>query len=111
MDSGQQLDDEPLVTFDWTNFDGPSEAVIGALFEVSRIDPLDAEPLYDVVDPDALDSLFSPTRYSRRGITGSVHFDYLGYHVVIEADGQGYIYDGEGRRPGTGERANAPECP
>ena len=38
------------------------------------------DPLYDIVDPDALDALFQ----GRDG--GAVTFDYAGYAVTIRAD-------------------------
>lgn len=37
-------------------------------------------PLYDVVDPDALDSLF-------RNTSGHISFNYYGYHVTVASDG------------------------
>ena len=39
-------------------------------------------PLYEVIDPDALNALFEGgTR------TGRVEFSYLGYRVVVDANG------------------------
>ncbi|WP_458209793.1 HalOD1 output domain-containing protein [Haladaptatus sp. NG-SE-30] len=36
----------------------PSKTVIAAVAEAKGVDPLDMDPLYDVVDPDALNSMF-----------------------------------------------------
>ncbi len=38
------------------------------------------EVLYDAVDPDALDQLFNNTN-------GSVTFDYHGYRITVDSDG------------------------
>ena len=43
-------------------------------------------PLYDIVDPEALDDLFAPSRGSRRD-EGIVVFWYQGYEVTVRADG------------------------
>lgn len=58
-----------------------SEAVIHAVANAKGVDPIHLEPrLYDVVDPDALDSLF------RQG-SGEVLFEYAGFEVRVDADG------------------------
>jgi hypothetical protein len=35
-----------------------SETVVNAVADAKGVDPLELDPLYDAVDPDALDSLF-----------------------------------------------------
>ncbi|MFB9806943.1 HalOD1 output domain-containing protein [Haladaptatus pallidirubidus] len=44
----------------------------------------DCPPLYDVVNPDALDKLFAPTRKTERH--GTVTFKYCGFQVTVNAD-------------------------
>jgi Halobacterial output domain 1 len=45
----------------------------------------DCPPLYDAIDPDALDTLFAPLhRESERH--GKVMFEYCGYDVTVHAD-------------------------
>ncbi|MFB9807991.1 HalOD1 output domain-containing protein [Haladaptatus pallidirubidus] len=46
-----------------------------------------ARPLYEVVDPDALDSLFAPTYTGGTRTDGRVQFAYAGYEVVIHSTG------------------------
>jgi hypothetical protein len=50
----------------------PSMALVGALARTAGCDPLDLEPLYDSVDPDALDALVgrSPAAGTRDGVRG-----------------------------------------
>lgn len=58
-----------------------SRAVIGAVAEAEGVDEIDLHPpLFEAVDPDALDNLFHNT-------TGRVQFDYLGYTVAVDQDG------------------------
>ena len=48
-------------------------------------DMSDCPPLYEVIDPDALDKLFSPLhRDTNRH--GKVIFEYCGYQVTVHAD-------------------------
>ena len=64
----------------------PSERVVEAVAAIEGCDPLLLEPpLYQAVDPDALDSLF-PDRQQPTG-AGRVSFTYLGHDVVVYDDG------------------------
>ena len=70
-----------------------SKAVIEAIadregVDVTEIEPPRYEPLYTVVDPEALDTLFAPTFAGKARGSGSISFQYAGYDVVVEADGQ-----------------------
>ncbi|WP_324760581.1 HalOD1 output domain-containing protein [Haloarcula sp. GH36] len=58
-----------------------SEAVVQAVAEAAGTDPTELPPLYDQVDPDALEKLF------RNPSNGVVAFDYHGYTVVVRSDG------------------------
>lgn len=48
-------------------------------------------PLYDVIDPDALDSLFSERGGSSHG--GRISFAYSDCEVVVESDGRVTVRD------------------
>jgi hypothetical protein len=86
-------EDRPSATFDWTAFEGPSTAVVTAVAEESDEDPVALSPLYEVVDPDSLDSIFAPVSESTRVPTGSIQFEYHDYSVIIKANGRGYLYE------------------
>lgn len=45
------------------------------------------EPLYEVVDPDALDRLFGPTRRTPADRCGRVTFSYGGHEVTVNSSG------------------------
>ena len=81
--------------------ENPSEAVIAALREATgRSTSPDAggedgnmlEPLFDTIDPDALDALFS----SRNGTStrsGTVTFTHVGFEVTVSAAGDVTVVD------------------
>ena len=68
-----------------------SEKVVDTVAEHEGVDPVDLDPrLYQAVDPDALDQLFSS---SRRSDDLEVAFMYSGYEVVARSDGELSISD------------------
>lgn len=70
-----------------------SQAVVEAVADAEDVDPLDlGAPLYDVIDPDALDALFGTTHEGGRR-TGRVTFEYCGHTVVVASDGAVTIAD------------------
>ena len=70
-----------------------SEAVILAVSEATETDPIELEPLYDYVDPDALDRLFR-TRGGLASRQGTVVFTMDGCEVTVHADGTVVATDG-----------------
>jgi hypothetical protein len=65
----------------------PSRSVVAAVAEATGADPKTMPPLYDVVDPDALDQLFgSDTGESSRN--DGVSFRFSGCGVTVYADGR-----------------------
>jgi len=63
-----------------------SENVIDAVAAATGLDPLGMEPLYSVVDPDALDALFGQSGESAAALT--LHFTMEGCEVVVHGDGE-----------------------
>ncbi|WP_049971489.1 HalOD1 output domain-containing protein [Haladaptatus cibarius] len=61
-----------------------SEAVVQAISQVNGVDPLELDsPLYDTIDPDALDRLFQPTPTTKRDIESKISFTVAGCEVTI----------------------------
>lgn len=59
-----------------------SQIIVEAVAEREEADPEDLEPpLYEAVNPDALNSLFEDDYSS----TGAVSFMYKGYRVVVDS--------------------------
>lgn len=65
-----------------------SVRVVEAVAAREGIDPLEVSPpLYDAIDPTALDALFAPTGSANR-TSGTVSFTYRGHRVRVESDGR-----------------------
>jgi hypothetical protein len=65
----------------------PSEAIVGAVLAIEDADSTDLEPLYDIIDPAALDELFRAKFNGSGRSAGSVSFEYAGYEIVYDANG------------------------
>jgi hypothetical protein len=78
-------DDEPL-----------SVAVINELAAREGVDPTQLDPpLYEVVDPDSLDSLFRLGTNTDGQSVGTVSFRYGSYDVEVASDGTVSVRDTE----------------
>lgn len=62
-------------------------SIIHAVRAAVEDDVDELEPLYDVVDPDALESLFGPVNGSEHASQLEVHFSYHGLDLVINGNG------------------------
>lgn len=69
------------------DFESPSVAVVSAVSDALGADPSPPPVLYDVVDPDALDELFSPGR-PHRSTDLFVSFRYRDCLVTVCATGE-----------------------
>ena len=69
----RQTDDRLALQSDAT----ASEAVVATVADRSGTDPIALPPLYDSIDPDALDAIFGDDR------PGRVTFSYAGYEVTV----------------------------
>ena len=74
------------------DFSGPaklSTTVVHALSDVANVDATEIETtLFQHVDPDGLNSLFSPLDSETPRATGHVAFSMLGYDLTIYSNGQ-----------------------
>lgn len=70
----------------------PMEAVVDALSEASGTDPMDLPPLYEFVDPAALNGMFD--RYDGDSASAAVQsFQIDTWNVFVRADGRIRICD------------------
>ncbi len=66
-----------------------SITVINAIAENEGTTPTEIRPvLYDIVDPDALDSLFSSTHHGDNRADGHLEFRYGPHRVTAYSDGR-----------------------
>lgn len=62
-----------------------SEAVVERIANREGVDPLELSPLYEAIDPDALDSLTTPGGES--GSRLQIEFSYHGYELRVTGEG------------------------
>ena len=70
--------------FDWSETQ-PSAAVTEHISAMTGREQTDFAPLYETVDPEALDSLVES---SDRSTPVSISFEYAGHSVTVRSDGE-----------------------
>ncbi|TKR26201.1 HalOD1 output domain-containing protein [Natronomonas salsuginis] len=76
--------------YDKSNNELPSEVVVDAVATAAGVDPLDLPPLYEFVDPDALNNLFD----NHGGDTNALlSFTIDTWNVFVRADGKIRVCD------------------
>lgn len=65
----------------------PSRVVVKAIATITGRKPVDLDPLYEVLDPAALDDLFRATATGGHRSDGEISFTYHGYEVVVRSYG------------------------
>lgn len=60
----------------------PSFAVVAVVSNITGIDPLELDPLYESIEPDALNALFTADISSAIRLT----FQYSGYEITVGND-------------------------
>lgn len=68
--------------------ESPSEAVIRAVAVASGESPLEMDPLYPAVDPDALNALCGDSTTGPRGDGVTVEFEFNGHRVRVSSGGE-----------------------
>ena len=79
---GIATDIMPETTLDYHN-DSISLSVVEALADSLDTDPVELEPLYHAIDPEALDQLFQ----ENTPMSARVEFTYGGHTVEVQGDG------------------------
>lgn len=87
-EAGEQSDSAAVTTIR-DQGESASRSVIEAVAAATGADPTTMPPLYDAIDPDALDSaLDSLSRGTRQSREGSISFRFNGCCVTVHADGR-----------------------
>lgn len=60
----------------------PSTMVVQEIADIKDMAPTELSPLYEAIDPDALNTLFQGK------MSGSVTFEYEGYTVTVEENSE-----------------------
>ncbi len=82
-----------VTTFDPESGERASEAVVAAVAALVDANGTTLEPLYSVVEPEALDSLVEHARRVDDASTHRLRFTYEGFDVAVRSDGQIRIRD------------------
>ena len=72
-----------------TDVDELHTQVVTAVAALEGTDPLELPPLFDAIDPDALEALFAPTTSGLR--FGTVEFPYAGWTISVEFDDEAVV--------------------
>lgn len=81
--------DSSAVVHLWDRADGPIKSIIDAVTEATGADPSGIPVLYEVVDPDALETLLGANDHSGRDRSvRSVTFLHGGCEVTVESTGR-----------------------
>lgn len=82
--------------FDWSTVP-PSTAVVETVAIAADRDPVALEPLYDAIDPDALDALIHSRGARSTDGDATVTFGIDGYQVTIQRAGTVVVRPDAGR--------------
>lgn len=58
-----------------------TKQVVRTVAETTETDPLELPPLYETIDPDALDALVEDME------AGTISFPYVGHEITVNSDG------------------------
>ncbi len=92
-DSSKTGEPQYVTTFDPDTGERASEGVVSAVAALASTSPVELKPLYETVEPDALDSLVEHARRADNAGTHELWFVYEGYDVSVRSDGQIRIHD------------------
>lgn len=73
---------------DWGTNQSVLETIVFAVAAVTGKPPAEVEPLYNVIDPDALSVLFSPISDENPRSDGAVSFTFEDQAVTVHASGE-----------------------
>lgn len=79
-------------SFDWAEAESLAVAVLEAVEAATGDEAREIDPLYETVDPDALDELFDPALGPTPADDLLVEFPYNGVTVRLHGNGAGCIY-------------------
>lgn len=79
--------DTTHITFNWDDDGSVCEVIVNSIAAVTGQRPETLEPLYETINPDALESLFRPVSPKAPRNTGSVTFTYERCEITVHAVG------------------------
>ncbi|GAA0242506.1 HalOD1 output domain-containing protein [Haladaptatus pallidirubidus] len=76
--------------YEWSAIE-PSTAVVETVAQVAHCDQQELSPLYECIDPDALDAIIAPPLAQNTDTTVSISFTYTGYSVTVHSTGAVHV--------------------
>lgn len=73
---------------DWRSDESVATAVITGVAAVTNTPPTEMDPLFEILDPDALDQLFASTAGGSSRDDGRISFEIEGCAVTVDATGE-----------------------
>jgi hypothetical protein len=70
----------------WHTESSPSTEIVERIAARAEVSSDDLEPLYEAIDPEALNALFAPRTNGSDRTGGQVTFTYAGYTVTVTSD-------------------------
>lgn len=92
--TAEHVDGRISHSYDWAETN-PTTAVVETLAVAANSEPLDTDPLYEAVDPDALDRLLSSTD-AETPTDLRVSFDYGCFRVEVHGSGEVAVRPADG---------------
>jgi len=83
--------DEAVAAFDWSGASSPATALVEAICDSTGALPTELPPLYESVDPEALDATL--TGLADNSVAGRVQFTYGDYRVTMTSDCEAAIHE------------------
>ncbi len=89
QDNTEEFSEDSItpITTEWgrDSENTPVFAVVSVVADAEDVDSVELPPLYDAIDPEALNGLFTSRSESS---VGKVEFQYAGYDVVVRGTGE-----------------------
>jgi hypothetical protein len=76
--------------YEWSAIE-PSTAVVETVAQAADCDHQELSPLYEWIDPDALDAIIAPPLARTTDTTASISFTYTGYSVTVHSTGAVHV--------------------
>lgn len=83
--SGQEW--QYLGTFDWSDSKDTSSRVLNELADQTEFDPLESSPLFETINPDAIDQLFKHASADGTETDVVLQFSFAGYTIRLFSHG------------------------
>ena len=79
--------------YEWSAIE-PSTAVVKTVVLAANCGYQELSPLYEWIDPDALDAMIAPPLAQNTGTGASISFTYTGYFVTVHSTGAVHVAPG-----------------